>query len=174
MKKVILAVAAATIFFGSYLALGYSNYTPLPFSMNPVCLYPGASEQQITPALLDDMNQTIHGITDVVMKIQQDLDARIYSAPTSYFTNVTTWYLTHKRDDGWRLNASMAVSYKNDTMINGFFWVKGLLGHALIILQGKTVNRYYDCDVLLISAQGPLTTFYRYYSDLKSLKNSNI
>lgn len=164
MRKIFFVLISACILSSSYLVLGLANYIPLPASMNPNPMYPGAQEQQLPDVIVSNLDTLDPGL---LQKIQNDFDIHICS--TDDFATTCQWYLDEKKNNGWTLALSGSYNDSNNVSACSYFWKKGLMGNLLVVAEGKLIQEYYDFDVVFASAQGPLTSFYNYYNSYKYL-----
>jgi hypothetical protein len=160
MKRIFFVLISACLLSSSYLALGFTNYIPLPASANPNPVYPGAQEQQLPDAVTENIDPAM------LQKIKNDFDTHI--CLTDDFDNTCQWYLDEKNNDGWTLDIIKDLD-DNCTKASLFFWKKGLMGNLFIIAEGEMVQKYYGNSIVFISAQGILTSFYSYYNSYSYL-----
>jgi len=137
----------------------------------------GAGDEVIGPAGASDLH---FSKTDIFMALQTLAGKPLsYNVVSSYIDalHMTMWgsntgtadsYLTYYESQymSWTATGRSATASSNwVAFIEG--WYRGSDAKAVIVGEGAAVKAAYGYDVMILTAYGPLTTFYQFYNAMR-------
>lgn len=109
---------------------------------------------------IEEINLDNSGYNTLLQQINEDFSVSIYGVNESVDT-VYQWYKYEYEKNGWNLNRTHTFSYES-TVVNAFFYMKGLSGELLVLGTGDLVQDNLNKQSGIIILKAPLWTFNEY------------